>query len=81
MHTLPTAEELLDMLNITVKHESKIALLRSYARGYVIEALEAAYNNAESDTIPYTYCHNCGNSDTIINKESILSSYPLEKIV
>lgn len=73
---MPTAEELLSLLNITVKHESKIALLRSYARGYVIEALESAAENAKAVS--------WNDQDGLhqeVDSESILSAYPEEKIV
>jgi hypothetical protein len=73
-----TASEFLnDIKNITYSQEE---MMIEFAKLHVTKALEAAYNNATIDDIGSPNCDGewmpCG----IVDKDSILNSYPLDNI-
>ncbi len=74
-----TAEELLKLINITVKKQSKIELVQTYGRAYVIEALHAATKAAKIN-FDLEYDPHQDIEPIEVDKQSILNSYPLDNI-
>lgn len=72
MENLPTAEEFLLQSNVVGMTDLMTPLMIEFAKLHVGEALRAAYDNIEyteiDSSVPY------------VVEDSILNSYPLEKI-
>lgn len=82
--TIPTAEELCynsKHNNFGLIHYKDAArLCIQYTKLHVQAALEAAANSAKLKPYPYNACPECGRDDMDVDKQSILKSYPDERI-
>ena len=69
MKKIPTAEEFYDKS----KHDSILDIMIDFAKLHVEQALKEASEKADTQTIHCTHIQ-------IVDKNSILNSYPLENI-
>ena len=78
MSTIPTAEEILNR-DYTSTKENAIRAMIEFAKLHVEAALKEASKKAK---ITYDYSGNTGSEycDEFVDKDSILNSYPLDKI-
>ena len=77
---IPTAEEYLRSQSMNDRKLSEVILntMIEFAKMHVTEALKQAYEKADLDFIYTEYGGN--EPDAVINKESILTAYPLQNI-
>lgn len=87
--TIQTAEEFMSNVGTTTSPVSGLETylradfkdgLIKFARLHVKAALKEASFMAKIETYQYTECSECGNSDVYIDEQSILNSYPDERI-
>lgn len=72
--TASSTKEILD-------EDEIILIMQVFAKLHVKEALKTASNNVEMEKYPYTYCQECCNGSTYVNRDSILNSYPESNII